>query len=141
MPTLPVHITGSIRTTKFFNGEIEIESDLKSILESNDLVEIAEVSVTGIKTLQSNYRRRHFRESGEYITKIVDFMAACFVRNQQQLDLEAIRRVLIEAIENSGSFSSTNSTFVVAEPKVIEIKPLFIVNKTEIENKIGECTT
>ena len=77
----PVHITGSIKTTKIFNGEIEIESELKSILESNDLVETAKVSVTGIKADDSNYRRR------EYVAKIVEFIAACFVRNQTQRDM------------------------------------------------------
>ena len=133
----PVHITGSIRTTQFFNGEIEIESELKSVLESNDLVETAKVSVTGIKASKSNYRGRQF------VANIVDFIAACFVQNQTQLDIEAIQRVkqsLIHSIENSGSFSA-NSRFVVVEPKVIKIKPLPIANETEIKTKIGESTT
>ena len=134
----PVHITGSIRTTKFFNGEIEIESELKSILESNDLVETAKVSVTGIKTGESNNRRR------EYAVKIVEFIAACFIRNHTQIDMGAIKRVqqsLINSIENSGSFSSANSPIVFAKPKVIKIKPLPVANETEIKIKIGQSTT
>ena len=130
----PVHITGSISTTKFFNREIEIESELKSVLESNDLVETAKVSVTGIKASKSNHRRR------DYVAKIVEFIAACFVRNQTQLDLGAMKRVqqtLIHSIENSGSFSSANSPLVVAKPKIIKIKPLPIADETEIKTKIG----
>ena len=139
MPALPpVHITGSINTTKIFNGEIEIESELKSILESNDLVETAKVSVTGIKAGESNYRRR------EYAVKIVEFIAACFVRNQTKLDMGAIKRVrqsLIHSIENSGSFSSADTPIDVVEPKVIKIKPLPVANETEIKLKIGQSKT
>ena len=143
-----MHITGSIRTTKFFNQETEIESELKFILESNDLVESAKVSVTSIKTIESNYRRRESHESSEHVVKIVEFIAACYVRNQTQLDTEAITRVqqsLIESIENSGSFSPAKSSFVVVKPKVISIianetDSLFIANETEIETKKGEST-
>ena len=105
VPVLPpVHITDSIWTTKFFNEEIEIESELKSILESNDLIETAKVSVTGVKASESNYRRRDSRESREHVMQVVEFIAACYVRNQTQLDTEAITKVqqsLIESIENS----------------------------------------
>ena len=121
-----------------FNGEIEIESELKSILESNDLVETAKVSVTGIKADDSNYRRR------EYVAKIVDFIAACFVRNHTQLDTGAVKRVeqsLIHSIKNSGSFSSENSSFVVDKPTVIKITPLPVSNETEIKMKIGQPKT
>ena len=142
VPALPpVHITGSIRTTKFFNQETEIESELKFILESNDLVESAKVSVTSIKTIESNYRRRESHELSENVVKIVEFIAACYIRNQTNLDTEAITGVqqsLVQSIENSGSFSSAKSSFVVEKPKVIKIKPLFIANETEVETKIGE---
>ena len=149
MPVLPpVHITDSIWTTKFFNEEIEIESELKSILESNDLIETAKVSVTGVKASESNYRRRDSRESREHVMQVVEFIAACYVRNQTQLDTEAITRVqqsLIESIENSESFSPSKSSFVVVKPKVISIianetDSLFIANETEIETKKGEST-
>ena len=149
VPALPpVHITGSIRTTKFFNQETEIESELKFILESNDLVESAKVSVTSIKTIESNYRRRESHELSENVVKIVEFIAACYIRNQTNLDTEAITGVqqsLVQSIENSGSFSSAKSSFVVEKPKVITIRAneteaLFIANETEIETKIGEST-
>ena len=128
-----------------FNGKIEIESELKSILESNDLVETAKVSVTDIKAYESNYRRR---DSSKYVTKIAEFIAACYVRNQTQLDREAIRKVqqsLIQSIENSESFLLANKSFVVVKPKVISIianetDSLFIANETEIETKKGEST-
>ena len=121
---------------------------MKSILESNALVETAKVSVTGIKASESNYRRRDSGESREHVVQIVEFIAACYVRNQTQLDTEAITRVqqsLIESIENSGSFSPAKSSFVVVKPKVISIianetDSLFIANETEIETKKGEST-
>ena len=140
----PLHITGSIRTTKFFNGKIEIESELKSILESNDLVETAKVSVTSIKASESNYGRRDSRESHESVVKIVEFIAACFVRNQTQLDMNAVREVqqsLMQSIEYAESFSLANKALVVVKPKVLKIVALPIANKTEIEIKIGESTT
>ena len=77
---------------------------MKSILESNDLIETAKVSVTGVKASESNYRRRDSRESREHVMQVVEFIAACYVRNQTQLDTEAIKKVqqsLIESIENS----------------------------------------
>ena len=134
----PLHITGSIRTTKFFNGKIEIESELKSILESNDLVETAKISVTSLKASESNYLRR------ENVAKIVEFITVCFIRNQTNLDMAALKRLqqsLIHSVENSGSFASANGQFIVAKPKVIRIKSLPIANETEIETKIGESTT
>ena len=121
---------------------------MKSILESNDLIETAKVSVTGVKASESNYRRRDSRESREHVMQVVEFIAACYVRNQTQLDTEAITRVqqsLIESIENSESFSPAKSSFVVVKPKVISIianetDSLFIANETEIETKKGEST-
>ena len=112
------------------------------------MVETAKVSVTDIKTIESNYRRRESRESSGHIVKIVEFIAACYLRNQAQLDTEAITRVqqsLVLSIENSGSFSSAKSSFVVEKPKVItiianETEALLIANETEIETKIGEST-
>ena len=114
---------------------------MKSILESNALVETAKVSVTGIKASESTYRRRDSGESREHVVQIVEFIAACYVRNQTKLDTEAITGVqqsLFQSIENSGSFSPAKSSFVVEKPKVIKIKPLFIANETEVETKIGE---
>ena len=140
MPVLPpVHITGSIRTRKIFNEEIEIESELKSMLESNDLVETAKVSVTGIKK-----GRRNSHESNEYVVKIVEFIAVCFVRNQTQLDMIAIRKVqqsLMQSIETSEPFSLANKPLVVDKPKIIKIIALPIANETEIEKKIGKSKT
>ena len=116
---------------------------MKSILESNGLVETAKVSVTGIKAYESNYRRRDSRESSEYVMEIAEFIAACYVRYQTQLDMVAIRRVqqsLKQSIESSVTFSLTNKPLVVVKPKVITIKAQPIANKTEIKEKIGEST-
>ena len=102
------------------------------------MIETAKISVTSLKASESNYRR------SENIAKIVEFIAVCFVRNQTQLDIGAIKRVqqsLIHSVENSGSFASANGPFVVVKPKVIKIKSLPIANETEIETKIGESTT
>ena len=112
------------------------EIEIKSILESNHLVENAIVSVTGIITATLNRRKRSTENA------VVEFISTCSVRLPKLEDMGAIESTVSNTIKNAdsnlyksfdeNSFSSINLSF--AEPRIIEFKA---PSKEEIKKTIG----
>lgn len=110
------------------------------ILESNSLVENADVELTGIKESSSNRRRR---SSG---TLAVDFVARLSIRLQNIEDFEEIQSNLTRSIQtinptlyesfDEDSFSTVDEDlFSTVEPKILPIK---VSSESQIDAKIGK---
>lgn len=144
-----LHISGSISTNRAFSDDFlsknnenytnlknVTEIEIKSILESNHLVENAFVSVTGIITANLNRQKRSTENA------VVEFISTCSVRVPELEDMDAIESTVSSTIKNAdsslyksfdeNSFSSINLSF--AEPRIIEFNA---PSKEEIKEKIG----
>ena len=140
-----VHVSGSIPTQYDFVEDFAIkesekyenfENEIKKILESNSLVENADVTLTGIKMNSSNRRRR---STGKII---IEFTSLLSIRVPTIDDMDEIESNVcgsIQAIDSTrfesfdaDSFSACHLSF--SKPRILPFKA---PSKAEIDAKIG----
>lgn len=146
-----VYLNGSIQTyqnyyaefasktsTKYLNFKNAIEVEMKSILESNSLIENAKVSVTKINTDNSKIRRNSAKAA-------VDFVSICSVRVSTEISPEMLSEIEFALTANLTIDDTNSSTLLdkesistlrisVEKPRIIEFESL---TKTEISERIG----
>ena len=115
--------------TAYTNLKTDIEAELVTILETNILVKTAEVSVTDIEEIDFNRHKRMIELQSETRTIMIQFVSACYVRHANIIDINAIKKSLMNSIKSL-------ETINVVRPKVIEIAPIisgsliFLYNST-----------
>ena len=143
-----VHITGSISSTHTFQNftslndenyitfKNKIESELEMILESNDLIVSAKVSVTDIAQTDFNRRQQSNKRA------LIEFIAICTVRVAEIKQMDEIKSSITTSISNADSKlyelideeSTSNFKASFAKPTIIKIEA---PSKSAISDKIG----
>ena len=140
-----VHVSGSMPTQYNFIEDFAIkeiekyenfENEIKRILESNSLIENAEVTLTGIKTNSSNRRRR---SNGKVIVEFASLLSILVpkiddmgeIASRVCSSIQAIDSTLFESFDED-SFSSCDLSF--SKPRILPFKA---PSKAVIDAKIG----
>ena len=112
--------------TAYINFKTDIEAELVSILESNILVETAEVSVTDIEENDFS-RQKRMIEPSQVKTRpiIIHFVSVCYVHLENIIDMDSIEVSLMKSITSLETFLSSEGSINAVQPKVIEIAPIF----------------
>ena len=125
-----LHISGSVEVNQSIDEDLrfktEIESEITFILESHPSVKNAEVSVTRVEKSNSLRQKR----SSEKFK--VDFVSICSILLFNVINIDVIKSSLIDSIVTSESFISSQNSFVIETPKIINI-----VKRPIDDKKIG----
>ena len=141
-----LHVSGTIQTQYDFIEDFAIkesekyenfENEIKKILESNSLVENADVTLTGIKMNSSNRRRR--TSTGKIIIEFTSLLSLLVPKIEDLSEIEANVCDSIQAIDSTlyesfdaDSFSACHLSF--SKPRILPFK---VPSKAEIDAKIG----